>query len=384
MMNRFALKPLIALAPIGFLVFFLVVYSCKKDTPLTEPDEVAYNPTPYTIPIPFLFPTQLNLPEDNPLTVEGIELGRYLFYDGRFGGRSHPDSLMTCGTCHLQERAFECNCMPAGVTGIPTPHSMMPLFNLAWNPNGYLWNGMIHPSNPDPAKRRLGDLCWMGVHAPHEMHSDTNRSRNLIASIEGYKPLFKRAFGTEEVTFKRMAMAVEQFILSIVSANSKFDQYLRGQAQLTPSELNGFVLFVTEEGADCFHCHGGDGNPLFTTNLFYNNAKDVVFNDPRDRYAITGNPNDKGAYRSPTLRNIELTGPYMHDGRFNTLDEVIDFYSEGLQWSPYAHPLMHKLADGGAQLLPQEKADLKAFLLTLTDWSLTTNPAYSPPASLPQ
>jgi cytochrome c peroxidase len=224
----------------------------------------------------------------------------------------------------------------------------------------------------------------MGVYAPHEMYSDTNRARNLIASIPGYPPLFKKAFGTEEVTFDRMARAVAQFIRSIVSSESKFDKYLRGEVQLNASELNGYVLFVTEEGADCFHCHGGGGNPLFTTNLFYNNGKDTVFTDTRDRYAFTGDPMDIGAYKAPTLRNIELTGPYMHDGRYATLDQVINFYSDSVVWSPSISPLMHKVSDGGAKLLPQEKADLKAFLLTLTDQTLLTNPNYAPPPSFPE
>ncbi len=123
--------------------------------------------------------------------------------------------------------------------------------------------------------------------------------------------------------------------------------YLRGEVQLSQSELHGFVLFTTEEGADCFHCHGGYGNPLFTTHLFYNNGKDSLFTgpyeDPRDRYHVTGDPMDYGAYKATTLRNIELTGPYMHDGRFATLDDVIDFYTNHLLWSPYINPLMNHI-----------------------------------------
>jgi cytochrome c peroxidase len=119
-----------------------------------------------------------------------------------------------------------------------------------------------------------------------------------------------------------------------------------------------------------------------TTHLFYNNATDSVFDDPRDRYAVTGNPTDKGAYKATTLRNIELTGPYMHDGRFETLEEVINFYSRGLVYSDYAHPLMHKLAPPygqGAELNPQQKADLLAFLKTLTDQEFLINPDFSNP-----
>lgn len=381
--------------PATIIMLLLIAVACKKDIPLQDiqvPTEPEYKPTPYTISAPWYFSTDMNIPDNNPLTVEGIALGRYLFYDVRFSGRQDPDSQMCCASCHLQERAFECGIdnpkfiggHPFGITGIPTPHVMLPLFNLVWHWDGYLWNGLIRPQNPVSSKRRLEDLCWMGVVAPHEMYSDTNKAKAAIQSIPGYKILFRRAFGTEQITFELMARAVSQFIRSIVSTDSKFDQYLQGKISLTPSEMNGFVLFMTEDGADCFHCHGGDGNPLFSTYLYYNNAKDTVFNDPRDRFAVTGNLMDKGAYKAPTLRNCELTGPYMHDGRFATLDEVINFYSDGLVWSPYVNPLMHKVNDGGARLTPGEKANLKAFLLTLTDQQMLTNPAYSSPESFPQ
>jgi cytochrome c peroxidase len=158
---------------------------------------------------------------------------------------------------------------------------------------------------------------------------------------------------------------------------------MRGEEQLTTAELNGYVLFMTEEGADCFHCHGGSGNPLFTTNLFYNNGKDSSFSDSRDRFSVTGDPSDKGAYKATTLRNIELTGPYMHDGRFKTLEEVIDFYSEGVIWSPHVHPLMHHAYDGGIQLTPSEKSDLIAFIKTLRDETFLANPAFGAPDKLP-
>jgi cytochrome c peroxidase len=140
---------------------------------------------------------------------------------------------------------------------------------------------------------------------------------------------------------------------------------------------------MTEQGGDCFHCHGGDGNPLFTTNLFYNNGKDSVFNDPYDRFAITHNTSDIGAYKAPTLRNLAFTAPYMHDGRFRTLDEVIDFYSTGLVWSSSISPLMHHIATGGVRLTSSQKADLKAFLLTFTDSTFITNPTFSRPLKMP-
>lgn len=379
------------------LVFTMIIpgfyLACKKEVPIQLvhiSDTISYNPTPFHFDLPWYFPTLMNIPDDNPLTVEGIYLGRCLFYDMRFSGYQAPDSQMCCATCHLQEKAFECGVNgpfagghPIGIGGNYTPHYMLPLFNLVWHNNGYLWNGVIREDNPNASKRRLEDLVWMGVYAKHEMFSDSNRAKAAIHNIPGYKPLFKAAFGTEEITFKLMAKAIGQFVRSIVSCNSKFDRYLQGQTSLSSSESNGFVLFVTETGADCFHCHGGDGNPLFSTYQYYNNGKDTVFSDPNDHYGVTGDPTDIGAYKAPTLRNCELTGPYMHDGRFTTLDQVIDFYSEGVTWSPYISPLMHKVNEGGAHLTPQQKADLKAFLLTLTDQVLLTNPDYGPPPAFP-
>ena len=223
----------------------------------------------------------------------------------------------------------------------------------------------------------------MGVVAPHEMAGDTNRVKDLFQDIPGYPLLFKHAFGSDQITMKNINRAIAQFVRTLISANSKFDQYMRGQVQLSASELNGFVLFTTEEGADCFHCHGGFGNPLFTTNLFYNNGKDTIFDDPFDRYSITGDPNTKGAYKATTLRNIEFTGPYMHDGRYQTLEEVVEFYSHGLQWSPQVDPLMHHINNGGTQLTAQEKADLIAFIKTLRDEEFLSNPDFAKPDKFP-
>jgi cytochrome c peroxidase len=369
----------------------LIITFCNKE----KPDEIIYQPTPYEIEIPFGFPTILNIPDDNPMTVEGIELGRYLFYDGRVSGRSHPDSLMSCSTCHKQENSFECGInnpdfpggFPHGIGGKPTPHVMLPLINLVWNHSGYLWNGFISNENPKECFRNIEDLVWMGIIAEHEMFSDTVRAKTLIQSIHGYPELFLKAFGSETITMKNISKAIAQFIRTLITANSKFDKYMRCEEQLSPSELNGFVLFTTEEGADCFHCHGGYGNPLFTTNLYYNNGKDSLFTgefeDLRDRFHVSGDPMDYGAYKATTLRNIELTGPYMHDGRFATLDDVIEFYSHHLVWSPYINPLMHHIANNGIQLTPNEKEDLKAFIKTLRDDEFLTNPKFSKPDSFP-
>ncbi|OQX79877.1 MAG: hypothetical protein B6D64_04125 [Bacteroidetes bacterium 4484_276] len=357
---------------ITFSVAFII--SCNKTN---DPEPEPYEPTPYEINIPYGFPTQLNIPDDNPMTVEGIELGRLLFYDGRLNGRTHPDSLMSCSTCHHQENSFEIGTPrphPFGVTGNSTHHAMLPMINLVWNPGQFGWNGSVGSIEEDV----LGVIS-----DPAEFDSSPEKVVYTIKNISGYPELFQKAFGSPEVTVDRIAKAIAQFVRTLISANSKFDKYMIGEVQLSPEELRGFVLFTTEEGADCFHCHGGFGNPLFTTNKFYNNGKDSVFTDPYDRYFITGDPMEKGAYKATTLRNIELTGPYMHDGRFETLEEVIEFYSHDLINTPQIDPLMHHIANGGIQLTPSEKSDLMAFIKTLRDEGFLNNPEFSSPAEFP-
>ncbi len=368
-------------------LMILLNTGCNKD----HPESTDYHPTPYTITIPRYFPTELNIPGDNPMTVEGIELGRYLFYDGRLSGRTKPDSLMSCSTCHLQSHSFECGIdhpvftcgHPHGLTGIPTPHYMMPMINLVWSTHGYLWNGKVSSENPSASMRNLEDFTWMAIVAPHEIHGDTARVTALFQSINGYPALFKKAFGSDRVTVKNMGRAIAQFVSTLISCDSKFDRFLRGETNLNNAERTGYVLFMTEQGGDCFHCHGGDGNPLFTTNKFYNNGKDSLFTDPADRFSITGKQEDIGAYKAPTLRNLAFTAPYMHDGRFKTLDEVLEFYNSNLVWSPYINPLMHHIGTHGIRLTPPQLADLKAFLLALTDSSFVVNPAFSVPARFP-
>jgi cytochrome c peroxidase len=371
-----------------FIINILAVFfwGCPGNNP-PEP----YQPTPYTIDIPKGFPTNLNIPEDNPMTEEGVELGRYLFYDGRLSGRTHPDSLMSCATCHPQGNSFEAGIdnprFPGGIVfgmhGDTTHHVMLPMINLVWNFSGYGWNGFIWPENPNPDFRNIEDMVRAAVLAHDEIDGDTNRIKALFQNLPGYPELFAKAFGTDQIQFTHIEKAIAQFVRTLISANSKFDRYLRGEEQLSQSELQGYVLFTTEEGADCFHCHGGAGNPLFTTHLFYNNGKDTLFTDPADRYAITNKTSDIGAYKATTLRNIEFQAPYMHDGRFKTLEEVIDFYSEGLKNTPYVNPLMHHVADGGVRLTPQEKANLLNFIKTLRDDEFLVNPDFSKPDKFP-
>jgi cytochrome c peroxidase len=316
------------------------------------------------MPQPYFFPTLTNIPSDNPMTEEGVALGRKLFYNPRLSGRDGTDGIRSCSSCHHQEKNFEYGA-PTG-----THHAMLPLVNLAWNTTGLGWNGGV---------ATLEDMVLAAVTSPLEIDADTNQVVRFLQNTKDYPPLFEKAFGSREINFVNIERAIAQFVRSLVSSNSKFDRYLRGEEQLNQDELEGYLLFVTEDGADCFHCHGGGGNALMTTHLFYNNGLDAESNDSEDRASITGNSMDQGCYKAPTLRNIAVSAPYMHDGRFNTLNEVIDFYSDSIKNSATISPLMHHVMQGGVRLTDLEKAQLKAFLNTLTDETFLNNPDYSMP-----
>jgi cytochrome c peroxidase len=396
-------------SPIGVGLIATATLTSCNDTVIVPPDPVPET-HPYEFPLTIngrpWFPTELNIPADNPTTVEGVKLGRYLFYDGRLSGRIECDSQMSCATCHKQENSFEVGMddprFPGGRTrGLPsaaypdgkwTPHYMLPMINLVFNQNGYLWNGKVHQSNPAlgagpygvPAEPQfhmtnIESLVWMGIAAPHEMNGDVQKSVDMIKSIDIYPPMFKAAFGTEEITYERISKAIAQFVRTLVSYNSKFHKWVRHEVPLTAQELHGYELYMSE-AADCFHCHGDP--VLLTTNEFYNNGLDTVFGDPGDRYAYTKQPMDVGSYKATTLINCELTGPYMHDGRFKTLEEVIDHYSDNVYYSHTIDPLMKYVAFGGTQLTEKEKEDLLVFLKTFTDYDFLNNPDFAKPADL--
>ena len=194
------------------------------------------------------------------------------------------------------------------------------------------------------------------------MHNEWGNVETELNQNEQYRDLFKKAFNIDYIDSVHVVKAIAQFERSLVSYNSKYDKFIRQEVQLTPSELNGLTIFNTEKG-DCFHCHGTN---LFTNDDFHNNGLDTEPFSDLGLASVSGNSEDAGKFRTPTLRNVELTAPYMHDGRFSTLEEVIDHYNSGGHYSSTVDPLMKKLGIG-LLLTNQEKADLIAFLKTLTD-----------------
>jgi len=344
-----------------FIVCLLV--SCANE----DAEINGYTPTSAPLHIPQLFQDRILdpvIPVDNPQTVEGIALGKKLFFDPILSA----DGTKSCASCHAPQRAFSDNVATSiGIDGNSGTRNAMPLFNLAWNyDNQFNWDG---------SSISLESQAIEPVENPIELHSNWNDVVQRLQSSTDYPELFRLAFNTTTITRELATKALAQFERTLISANSKFDRFTLGLEELTPQELNGLNLFLTEEGADCFHCHGNPNNPLWTDNDFHNNGLDTSFSD-LGLSVITGDPNDDGKFKTPSLRNLAFTAPYMHDGRFATLDDVIDFYSEGLQNSPTIDPLMKNINQGGVQLTPQEKADLKAFLLSLSDDTFISNPDF--------
>ncbi len=342
----------------------LVFMSCSDQN---AGSEEAYTPKPYSLKIPELFQQKLIdplIPANNPLTEEGVALGKKLFFETKLSG----DNTQACASCHKPQNSFTDNTrFSDGIDGVFGSRNSMPLMNLAWNfSDKFAWDGK---------ELGLERQALEPVKNPIEMHSNWANVAEKLQQDPEYPTLFLRAFGTTTIDSSLVTKAIAQFERILISGNAKFDQYLLGNATLSLEELNGFTIFMDEEKGDCFHCHGSDNNPLWTDNGFHNNGLDATFTD-LGLGAVTGDPNDNGTFRSPSLRNLNFTAPYMHDGRFATLEEVINHYSEGLQFSSTIDPLMKKVNQGGVQLTPQEKLDLKAFLITLTDPEFINNPDF--------
>ena len=347
------------------LIYFTLILSCSSER---LESETSYTPIPVNLNIPDVFQDRILppvIPSNNPLTEEGIELGKKLFFDKKLS----VNGSQSCADCHKPSNSFtDTRQYSIGVDNIQGTRNSMPLFNLAWNyDDRFFWDGR---------ELSLERQVFDPITNPIEMH---NTIANLVQELQidsEYPEMFLKAFGTEIIDSVQIGKAIAQYERTIISANSKFDKYLLGQTTLTIQEEEGFNIFMDEERGDCFHCHGNENNPLWTDNKFHNNGLDNNFSD-LGLGAVTGNPNDNGKFKTPSLRNLEFTAPYMHDGRFSTIDEVINHYSEGLQDSQTVDPLMKMVSQGGVQLSFEEKANLKAFLLTLSDYDFISNPDFN-------
>ncbi len=351
----------------------LVFACCKPDEDEDDGGGGEYTQTPYELDIPSGFPAP-NIPADNPLTVEGVELGRRIFYDPILSA----DGSMACASCHKQEFGFGTNTpVDAGIHGIEGTRNSMPLFNLVfWD--RFTWDG------------RAGSLEEQAIEPvinPIELADTWENIEEKLNIDTIYQRMFKEAFNAEEITQELTTKAIAQFLRSIISVDYRFRlaSVAGSSVFLSDGELEGYDLYKQHLVSSCLHCHSLDGM-IFTDFVFRNNGLDEVSN-PEDFAdlglgGVTGNTSDNGLFKTPTLLNLAFTAPYMHDGRFETLDEVLEFYNEHVKESPTLDIIAETdfIENGGGNFLEEyELQALKEFLLSLTDSTLVTNPAYANP-----
>ncbi len=364
----------------------LSIWACKE-TPLSNNlEHIAYAPSSYTVVPPTGFPA-MEIPADNPMTVEGISLGRHLFYDPIMSG----DSTISCSSCHQLDKAFTDGLAKAeGVNHRVGRRSTMSLINIgySWIKNrdkNFMWDGRF---------ARLEDQPIAPVEDPNEMDFNWPDLVKRLQKHPEYPRMFREAFGisdTREITKYLASKAIAQFERTLNSANSKYDRD-RWVAfdYMTQQQKRGFDLFLGDaannpitKDAECVHCHSfSDTKALFARNNFSNNGLDSAasFNDFVDKgYGeATGDYTQNGLFKEVTLRNIALTAPYMHDGRFATLREVVDHYASGGHASPNVAPEL-TTATELRTLTNSEKDDLVAFLHALTDTTLTQHEEWKSP-----
>lgn len=327
----------------------------------------------YNLVYPSNFGNRINIPEDNPTTKQGVYLGRMLFYEPWLSATN----TISCSSCHKQDKAFT-DGLPfsKGVDEVLTTRNSMSLANLLWA-RKFFWDGRA---------AGLEVQAMVPLTNPHEMGQSLELSAKKLKKISGYPALFKLVYGDKNITGDRIVKAISQFERTLISANSRYDQYLSNDYTPTAEELAGIELFnngprpeIGIRGANCAHCHGGVKNYM---ELFHNNGLDSL---PKDAgiAEFTGLATDQGRFKVPTLRNIALTAPYMHDGRFKTLDEVVDHYSEHIKesagLSTFLRDESNEIGGTSLKLLPYEKKEIIAFLNMLTDSTFITNPEFSDP-----
>jgi len=348
---------------LGVLIFILyslvaLLQACKKEE---EQTQTKSGPTPYNLQVPSSLPS-LAIPADNPLTVEGVALGRKLFYDPVLSGNNQQ----SCGSCHNQSYGFTDNNrqFSTGIDGLVGTRNSMPLFNIGYA-SGFFWDGGASSME----SQVVGPIT-----NPIEMHESLANCVSELQQDSIYPALFKKAFETDSITISLVMKAIAQFERTMLSGNSRYDKYMKGQATLTAQELNGKALFEDFTKGDCIHCHTLGRN--FTDFTYRNNGLDSI---PADsgRAKITLNPNDLGKFKVPSLRNIEVTAPYMHDGRFSTLQQVLTHYNTGFHFASNLDPNIRLAVKG--RMTQQDMDDIIAFLRTLTDQDFLTNLAFGRP-----
>lgn len=355
-----------------FLFFLtLLILSCNRK----EEDVIAsitYNPTPYDLKYAAAFPKMI-IPADNPLTTEGVELGRFLFYDKMLSA----NGTMSCATCHLTEGAFTDNkAVSKGIDDIAGKRSSMSLANIGFVNSGLFWDGRV---------KTLEEQAFLPVEDPIELHNKWSKVVEKLQVHPDYPTRFRKAFGiakTTEITKELAIKAIAQFERTLISDNSKVDQIARNRdIKFSDEEFDGFQLFFNDVGvadAQCGHCHT---SPFYGSNDYFNNGLDSTstldgFKD-KGRGQFTKTPSDNGKFRAPSLRNIELTAPYMHDGRFKTLEEVLDHYASGGHYAPNVDPFIPQIKL--INLTQRQKGKIIAFMKTFTDTTFTNNPKFQSP-----
>ena len=325
----------------------LLVASCSDST-----DENASLGVSFYTPEGFPEPSY-NL-QYNPLSANRFLLGKKLFYDPVLS----IDSTVSCGSCHQQFVAFANSehRFSHGVNNQFGVRNAPALFNLAWNPE-FFWDGGSHSLEMQP----LGPIT-----NPVEMADNLPNVLNKLKRSQTYPSLFRSAFGTDTITTDRLVKSLALFMAVLISDNSKYDFYRRGEATLTSAEMRGLNLFR----ANCASCHK---EPMLSDYSYRNNGLDSLFVRDAGRAHITNLPQDSGKFKVPSLRNIVLTKPYMHDGRFNSLSQVLDHYTMRIKQSATLDPILV----GGIQLSNAERSDLIAFLNTLTDYRFVNNKKFS-------
>ncbi len=313
---------------------------------------------------PSTFPNTSYKMKSNPITEEGFLLGKKIFFDGKLS----RDGSISCAECHNQAYAFthHGHAQSHGIDGLVGSRNAPALQNLAWQKT-FFWDGGVFD---------LDLFSIAPIENPVEMDEKIGNVLEKLRKDQSYPPMFKKAFGTEDITTERFLKSLSQFMLTLVSANSKYDQYKAGKANFSTDEKAGLALF-NEKG--CASCHP---ELLFTDESFKSNGLPTDFFRTfvdTGRFRITELNEDKYKFKVPSLRNIEYTFPYMHDGRFNSLEDVLDHYAEGSMADlENLDPIFKKNTKRGITLTAKEKSQIIAFLKTLTDEEFLKNKQFAP------